>query len=345
VARAFIIGGTGLIGRATARQLLAAGWQVDVTGRDVQHLPADVAAAGARFVAVDRDDGAALLATLPPDTDLLIDNIGYTAAQAELLVSLMHQVGSTVFMSSRAVYADAAGRHGNSPERPHFDGPITERQPTMAPRSDIDYNSAEGYGANKVAAENVVLDTGLPVTVLRPGKVHGEAAAPPRQWFWVKRALDQRPAVLFAGLGDHAVRSSAAANIAALVSTCAAKPGRRILNAGDPDCPTILEMSRIVAAHLGHQREEVLLGEDAPADLGLTPWDGTPNTPLDITAAVELGYVPVGDYATTVAAELYWLTSIAVETPDGAGLPAYVAGEFFEGRFDYDAEDRYLATR
>ena len=39
--------------------------------------------------------------------------------------------------------------------------PATEEQQTLAP-SNIDYNSPEGYGANKVAAENVLPGRVLP---------------------------------------------------------------------------------------------------------------------------------------------------------------------------------------
>ncbi|ANZ39177.1 hypothetical protein BBK82_26985 [Lentzea guizhouensis] len=34
----------------------------------------------------------------------------------------------------------------------------------------MDFDSPKGYGANKVAAEHTLLDSGLPVTVLRPSK-------------------------------------------------------------------------------------------------------------------------------------------------------------------------------
>lgn len=340
--RALIIGGTGLIGRATARRLLAAGWDVTVTGRDPANVPGDIAAAGGRFVSAPRDDRAALAAAFGDGAELVVDTICYTAADAALLVPMLGSADSVVMLSSRAVYADAEGRHGNSPQPPRFDGPISETQPTVPPRTDLPVNDAEGYAANKVAAELVLLDTGLPVSVLRPGKVHGEAAKPPREWFWLKRALDRRPAVLLAGRGEYPARPSAAANIAALVETCAAKPGRRILNSGDPDCPTTLEISRVVATHAGHDRTEVLLDEDAPAGLGRTPWDGARNVPLDLTASYALGYEPVGDYATTVAEELDWLTAIAVATPDGAALPPDADSDFFEGQFAYAAEDRYL---
>ena len=64
-------------------------------------------------------------------------------------------------ISSKAVYVDDAGRHSNSDESPAFDGPITEAQPTLAP-GDGDYRTRDGYGANKVAAERVLLDSGIP---------------------------------------------------------------------------------------------------------------------------------------------------------------------------------------
>lgn len=102
---------------------------------------------------------------------------------------------------------------------------------------DMPYNSPQGHGANKVAAEQVLLDGDLPVTVLRPSKVHGQGAAPPREWYFVKRALDRRPTLLLAGHGRGADYPSAAVNIAALVEVVAERPGRRILNAADPDAP------------------------------------------------------------------------------------------------------------
>lgn len=44
--------------------------------------------------------------------------------------------------------------------------------------------------------------------------------------------------------GDH---PSAALNIAALIETVANRPGRRILNAADPDCPDGRTIASIIA--------------------------------------------------------------------------------------------------
>ena len=337
--RALIIGGTGQIGRATAGRLLAVGWQVDLTGRDPAHMPAEIAAAGGKFVVADRDSSEQLLVALGDGADLLVDCICYTAAAATQLLPLVRNAVSTVMISSKAVYVDAFGRHSNSESAPRFDGPIGEKQPTMAPGHG-DYNSREGYGANKVAAENVLLDSGEPVTVLRPSKIHGVGAQTPREWVFVKRVLDRRPAVFLARRGAGVDHPTAAANIAALIEVVAAKPGRRVLNSADPDAPSALEISRTIARQLNHHWEEVLLGDDDDQALGRHPWDAPYPIVLDMTAAGELGYTPVGDYAATVADEVEWLVSAA----RGGEIPG-LDDDYFGPLLDYAAEDRYLAAR
>lgn len=332
-----IIGGTGLVGRATARRLVLAGWTVTVTGRDPGHLPADLAALGVTFQVADRDDGASVAAVAGSGADLLVDCICYTATQARLLLPVLPSVTSTVLISSKAVYVDDHGNHSNSETRPDYGGPVSEAQPTMA-AGDMDYRSRNGYGANKVAAEQVLLDSGAPVTVLRPSKIHGEGALVPREWWFVRRILQGRPVVLLAHGGRGTDHPSAAVNIAGLVETVAHRPGRRILNSADPDAPSGLDIARVIAAHLGHRWREVLLGEHAPAGLGRHPWDSVPPVVLDTSVARALGWTPLGTYAETVVDELDWLTSA------GGDLPAGCDEEYFDGRFDYAAEDAYVAT-
>jgi nucleoside-diphosphate-sugar epimerase len=208
----------------------------------------------------------------------------------------------------------------------------------------MDYRSREGYGPNKVAAEHVALDSGLPITVIRPSRVHGAGTDRPREWVFVKRALDRRDAVLLAHRGSGVVQTTAAANIAALVETVAGEPGARILNCADPDAPSALEISRIVARHLDHAWEEVLLDETAPDALGRTPWDSPHPVVLDTSAAEDLGYRPAGDYATTVTAEIDWLVD-AVRTGDRAGILPKAEDPYFRQFFGYAAEDTFLAAR
>ena len=252
---------------------------------------------------------------------------------------LAREAASTVLISSKAVYVDAAGNHSNSDTAPCFDGPIRETQPTMAP-GDGDYDSREGYGANKVAAEQVLLDSGLPVTVLRPSKIHGAGAARPREWVFVKRVLDRRPAVFLARRGSGVDHTTAAANIAALIETVAARPGARILNSADPDAPSALEISRTIARLLEHEWEEVLLDEDG-GELGRTPWDAPHPIVLDVTASLELGYEPAGDYADDRGrgGRVARLCSERRRAPPGRDDP------FFAPLLDYAAEDRHPVLR
>jgi nucleoside-diphosphate-sugar epimerase len=339
-----IIGGTGLVGRAAARRLLESGWRVDVTGRNPSHVPPGIADAG--FIAADRDDAAALRNAFAGGTDLLVDCLCYTAEQARALLPFASDAGSTVMISSKAVYVDDHGNHTNSAVGPRFAGPVTETQPTMAP-GDGDYQTREGYGANKVAAENVLLDSGAPVTVLRPSKIHGAGGSRPREWVFVKRALDRRHVVVLAHRGAGVDHTTAAVNLGALIEAVAARPGRRILNSADPDAPSGLDISRAVARALGHTWTEVLLDETGEDALGAHPWDARHPIVLDMTAAAQIGYVPVGDYATTVVDEIDWLVrevgTAGGGDDGGVRLPVGFDEEFFEGYFDYDREDRYLA--
>jgi nucleoside-diphosphate-sugar epimerase len=328
--RAVILGGTGAIGRATAQRLLAAGWDVEVTGRDASHFPSALAAAGVRFTQ-NPSFGA----------NLIVDCVCFTAADARRLLELARDADSTVMISSKAVYVDDQGNHSNSPVRPRFPGSVAESQPTMAP-GDGDYETAEGYGANKVAAEQTLLDSGLPVTILRPSKIHGAGSRQPREWVFVKRALDRRPAVFLAARGESVDHPTAAANIAALVETAAAKPGARILNSADPNAPNAREIARAAAERLGHRWNEVLLDDDGP--LGRHPWQTRHPIVLDTSASLALGYEPAGTYDETVADEIDWLVDSALGGED-AGLLPRDDDEYFSRYFGYAAEDLYLRLR
>lgn len=341
--RAVILAGTGAVGWATARRLLAGGWQVVVTGRVPEHAPPGLAELGGRFLRSDRHDPADLAGSLAGGADLVVDCACYTAGHASDLVPLLGDVTSAVMISSKAVYVDDEGRHSNSDDPPQFAGPIGEDQPTLRP-DDAGYDTREGYGANKVAAETVLLDSGRPVTVLRLSKVHGAWARRPREWVFVKRVLDGRRAVFLAGEGAGADHPSAALNVAALVEAVARRPARRVLNCADPDCPDARHICRVVAAHLGHTWKEVLVPPGEHEGLGAHPWDARPPIVLDTTAAAALGYEPVGDYAATVVDELDWLVACSRDERGRRLLPAD-DDPFFAPLLDYRLEADYLERR
>jgi nucleoside-diphosphate-sugar epimerase len=80
---AFIVGGTGQIGRAIAMDLLAAGWTVTASHRGTRPAPEALARHGARIVLLDRDkpDEFAISA----GADVLIDTVAYDLDHARQL--------------------------------------------------------------------------------------------------------------------------------------------------------------------------------------------------------------------------------------------------------------------
>jgi len=245
-----------------------------------------------------------------------------------------------VFVSSKAVYVDEQGRHANSLDKPVFGGAVTEVQPTVTP-GDGDPTSRDGYAAAKVAAEQVLLDHGAPVTILRPSKVYGPHIGRPREWFVVRRALDGRERVLLADRGRGVDHTTAASGIASLVQVIAGAPDRRILNVADATAPSVLEIVRTVAAHLDHRFDEVLLDEDAPAFVGTTPWSSPSPFVLDTTAARSLGW-EAPTFGSAVVPELDWLVETAHAVPAGGDVP-WAEDPFWDRMFDYGPEDAALA--
>jgi len=341
--RAVILGGTGGIGSAVARTLLAEGsdaWDVQVVARHGGPTADALVADGATFVPGDRRDTAVLRELLRPGADLLVDTVGATRDDALRLRPHLDDVGSTVFISSKAVYADEQGRHANSVHKPVFGGPVTELQATVV-ADDLDPTSRDGYGAAKAAAEQVLLDHGAPVSVLRPSKVYGVGIGRPREWFVVRRVLDGRERVLLADHGNSVDHTTAASGIGSLVRLVADAPDRRILNVADDTAPTVLEIVRTVAAHLDHRFEEFLLDEDAPAFVGVTPWTTPSPVVLDTTAARSLGWQPPV-FADAVRAELDWLVETARRVPADGDVP-WADDPFWDRMFDYGPEDAALA--
>ena len=334
--RAVILGGTGAIGYAVANRLLADNWTIISTGRNRAHFPFSLAKKGVRFEVTDRGDSRSLAKVLAGGADLLVDCVCYDAVGARMLLPHLANISRTVMISSKAIYVDASGNHSNSDTPPSFAYPIDEEQPTIRPNG-LDPDSRMGYGANKVAAEETLLDSGFLVTILRPSKIHGVHARRPREWVFVRRALERRSPLLVSAQRSGVDHPSAAANIAALIATVAPLSGNHILNIADPDAPSGMQIAHIVADYLGWLFDVKVVTD--PQDRWLHPWDTRYAITLDTRRAEQLGYRPAGNYATTVKAELRWLKALAHNSPT---VPL---GDdpFFAPYFDYPGEDRLLA--
>jgi nucleoside-diphosphate-sugar epimerase len=305
---AFVIGGTGQVGRAVVQRLLEAGW--DVTAAARKDAPID-----ARLVRLDRDDDVALATAVGDGVDVLVDVIPYTSAHARQLVSLADRAGSIVAISSAAVYGLAS--------RPR--SPVAERAATVEP-GDADYAAA------KVAMERVLLDSGRRTTIVRPCAIHGPGSPVPRELFFVKRILDRRRLVVLAGRGASVFHTTSVANLAELIWLACERPGRRVLNCGDPSPPSALEIGRTICRILEHDWAEVLLAGEPADSVGAHPW-GLHFVVDMLEAELELRYRPVTTYERAVEETVRWLI-------DARPVPH----EYMTTMFDYAAEDGFVAN-
>ncbi|WP_125610050.1 NAD-dependent epimerase/dehydratase family protein [Specibacter cremeus] len=309
--RAIILGGTGAIGGATASRLAAAGWTVDVVGRDPAAMPAELASINVRFHAVERSDTRGIQQLVGDGVDLLVDLLAYRGADVRELLPVMASAATAVLVSSRAVYVDSFGRHVNGGAPPRFDGAIKEDTPTLPPAgNDVDPFSREGYARSKVAAEQVALDSGLPVTIIRPSKVHGRWARNARTRSFVERMLRGERAIALADRGTSIDHLSAAVNTAALIETIAVQPAPRILNSADPDTPNAEQIVRAIGTRLDWGgRLELLDNGDPHPERGQHPWRSAHPMVLDTTASELLGYVPVGSGLDLIMEEVDWVAT------------------------------------
>ncbi|MFG3153273.1 NAD-dependent epimerase/dehydratase family protein [Streptomyces sp. NPDC048219] len=340
--RAVVIGATGQIGRAAVGALARDGWEVTAVsrggGRDAD-WPGDV-----RVVRADREDDAALSAAVGDGCDVLVDMVAFGAGHARQLVSLAGRVGSAVVISSVSVYEDAKGRNFDTQDRPdgfpEYPVPVSEEQGTVRP-------GETSYSTRKAALERELLAAGdrLPVTLLRAGAVHGPHCRTPRELYFVKRNLDGRRRRVLAYGGASRFHPASVRNIAELIRLAAPRPGTRVLNAVDPDAPTVAEIAAEIDAVMGVRAEDVLVDGPPPAEgLGDTPWSVPVPVVCDMTAARrQLGYRPVARYAETLPDTVAWIEERLAGRDWREAFPrmAQNYGELF----DYAAEDTWLATR
>jgi len=317
---AFVLGGTGQIGRAVSQRLTEAGWDVTVGARREPDPPLDT-----RFARVDRTVPGELEMAIAGGVDVLVDIVPLRTADGEQLRGLAGRVGSVVAISTGGVYEDDAGRPFGDPEAA-FPVPITEEQATVAPDGD-DYHST------KRTIELALLEEAeLQATIIRPCAIHGPHGRQLREWFFVKRALDGRRTIVLAHRGEGRFHTTSVDNLADLVRLAAKRPGSRALNCGDPDPPNVLEISRAIAAAMDVDWTEILLPGAEQGTLGDHPWNTPRPFVVDMTkASTELGYRPVATYAQAVERTIAWLVD---------ARPA--AATYMQPMFDYRAEDAFL---
>lgn len=339
--RVVVIGATGQIGRAAVNALARDGWDVTAASRGGARddgWPAEV-----RTTELDRDDDTALAAVVGDDCDALVDIVAYGAGHARQLTALAGQVGSAVVISSVSVYEDDKGRGFDTQSEPDgfpaYPVPISESQGTVPPGDTT-------YSTRKVALERELLAAGdrLPTTLLRAGAVHGPYGRTPRELYVVKRNLDGRRRRILAFGGASRFHPVSVHTLAELIRLAAAHPGSRVLNACDPDAPTVAEIARAIDAVMGARTEDVLVDGPPPAPtVGDTPWSVPLPVICDMSAAErELGYRPAIRYADTLPETVASIERHLAGRDWREAYPAMV--RTYGDLFDYAAEDAWLAS-
>lgn len=183
MARALVIGGTQLIGRALVEQLLARGDMVVLMHRGTTTPFGDRVTA----IRCDRNDTAAVQSALAGERfDVVYDNVydWLRGTTPEQVVAAARATASGlsryVFTSSVAVYPTG--------------GPFTEDSP-LVPEAHPDV-----YGAQKANSERALFalgsSDGLPVSTLRPAFIYGPHNAFDREAFFWDRLRDGRPIII-----------------------------------------------------------------------------------------------------------------------------------------------------
>ncbi|MEU3427661.1 NAD-dependent epimerase/dehydratase family protein [Streptomyces gardneri] len=338
---AFVLGGSGQVGRAAVRALVADGWEVTAASRGGardERWPDEV-----RTVRLDRTEEGALAAGLGDGCDVLVDIVAYDGGHGRQLTGLADRIGSAVVVSSGAVYEDEEGRSFDTQDRPDgfpaFPLPTPEDWRTVAPGDTT-------YSTRKIALEQELLAAGdaLPTTLLRAGAIHGRFSPGPRELWFVKRALDGRPVRVLAYGGASRFHPAHVDNLAELVRLAASKPGSRVLNGADPEAPTVAEIGAAIDAVMGVTSETVLMDGAPDGTVGSTPWTAPNPVVYDMTAAErELGYRPVVSYAETLPETVAWLTE---HLGDRDWREAFTGlAKYGVDFFDYAAEDAWLKAR
>jgi nucleoside-diphosphate-sugar epimerase len=328
---ALIIGGSGQIGQATARNLLDHGWAVRLAQRHGDRLPGDLPAR-VEVMVLDREEPDAVATAVGGGVDALIDTVAFDEGHARQLLAVEEDVGALVVISTGSVCCDAEGRTLDEAAEtgfPQFPVPITEDQPTTAP-------GPATYSTRKVALEQALLQNARgPVTILRPYAIHGPGSTHPREWWFVKRILDWRRRIPLAWRGESRFHTSATINIAELIRIVLRSPATQVLNAADPQALSVAEIGRTIAAIYGVELDLVLLDGAPKKGVGATPWSASSPLVADMSRAEALGYRPVATYQQSIAAACRSAEALAA-----AGVPF---ASYLAKMFDYAAEDARLA--
>ncbi|NGQ95955.1 NAD-dependent epimerase/dehydratase family protein [Brevibacillus sp. SYP-B805] len=262
--RVLVIGGTRFIGFYTVRRLIEQGHEVMLfhRGQTVSTLPDGVS----RLLG-DRRELAGYRSELAAwGPDVVLDMVPYTEQDARTVMQTFQGIAARVVAISSCDVYRAFGRLHGLEDGAVEQGPLTEdaplRERLFAYRGKR--NGPDDY--EKILVERVVMgDPELPGTVLRLPAVYGPHDYQHRMYFFLRRMLDKRPAILLEeGLPEWRWTRGYVENVADAIAL-AVSDGRaagRIYNVGEPAAMSMREWIQAIAQAVGWSGEIV----SVPAD-------------------------------------------------------------------------------
>jgi nucleoside-diphosphate-sugar epimerase len=275
--RILVLGGTVFLGRAVARQALAAGHDVVCAARGESGRPVD----GARFVKVDRDDADGL-AAVDGEFDAVVDVARHPRHVRHAVAALRGRAGHYTLVSSGSAYADAA-----------TPGQLAATAPLLPPQYDGDPSAdAEAYGRCKVACERLAAGGfGADRTfLLRAGMIVGPEDPTYRFEYWVRRGL-RGGEVLAPGRPDEAVQLVDVRDLADWIVD-AAQTG---LAGAFDGIGAPMSRAEFHAAFSATPQRLTWVDQDFLLERGVAPWSGPRSLPF---------WLPLPQYAGFMARDV-----------------------------------------
>lgn len=234
--RALVTGGTVFVSRSMAEHLVRGGWEVYVLNRGSRRQ-----SSGVRLIRADRHDAAEALRGL--HFDLVVDT-AYNAHDVETLLDSLESFDDYVLISSSAVYPE------------YLPQPFREDTP-------VGPNRFWGqYGADKIAAEEALLQRVSGAYVLRPPYLYGPLNNVYREAFVFDCAAQGRPFFL-PGEGSMGLQFLHVRDLCRFVDVLLeTRPAQRVFNVGNTGLITVREWVAACYAAVGTTPEFVCVEED-----------------------------------------------------------------------------------
>ncbi len=291
------------LSRAIAADAVARGHEVTCAARG----ESGVVPEGARHVVLDRESPD--WSALEGEWDAVVDVARTPSWVAAALDALVDRAPHWTFVSTISVYADQTTPGGSQDTLPLL----------PAAGDDVDPDSPEAYGSNKVACEQDVQRRAATWLVVRPGLIVGPGDPSGRFTYWAER-LAEGGDVLAPESPDRGTQAIDVRDLAAWIITGVEQRLTGVYDATGPVVRLGDLVDQVVTA-VGQKASLVWASADFLLERGVNHWSGPRSLPLwlpedcrgmtshDVSAAVAAG-LTTRPIAETAVDTLAWVRSV-----------------------------------